>query len=469
MSGSGFSNDIMHAENVDFTGNFPVTPQMTADGQLLIGAGLAPFLRANTLTAGTGITITNGPGTISIASNGANDLHTARFIVSALGTIGTGANYGTISAAITAAQATGTAQTIVIMPGTYSENVTINSGTLNIVAFTGDSDLPSVILHGRIFVAGTSVVNVSNIRFTSTGSIPSLQLTDSSDVEANGCYFDMGFPGNNVISKTGGTLTLSNCTGDTSVSNSGLLTNITSGEVNIIDCVFYNTLLSTVANASTHGTLNITNSTFYSPFSIQTDCAVNMWYSNVLTSSINTASITSTSSSGIVLKQCNFTSGTASSISVSNNLTMVQCDVNSSNTNAITGAGTIQYAGLTFSGSSSTINTTTQTPLITGPLTKTKAFAVNYVSTAISYQVLVSDEIIGVTDNSAARTITMPNAGLTTGQIWTVKDQAGTAGSANAIIISGNGVNIDGAATFQIASNYGAVNLYYNGTQFYVF
>lgn len=67
---SGFDNDILYADNVDFTGGSPVTAQMVANGQLLIGSAVAPFIRANTLTAGTGISITNGAGTITITNTG---------------------------------------------------------------------------------------------------------------------------------------------------------------------------------------------------------------------------------------------------------------------------------------------------------------------------------------------------------------------------------------------------------------
>ena len=67
---AGFDNDVVYGTNVDFTGGSPVTGQMTANGQLLIGSAVAPFIRANTLTAGTGISITNGAGTITITNTG---------------------------------------------------------------------------------------------------------------------------------------------------------------------------------------------------------------------------------------------------------------------------------------------------------------------------------------------------------------------------------------------------------------
>lgn len=98
----------------------------------------------------------------------------------------------------------------------------------------------------------------------------------------------------------------------------------------------------------------------------------------------------------------------------------------------------------------------------------TFAPAYAYTATAISYQVLITDKIIGVTSNASARTITMPNAGMVAGQSWTIKDQAGTAQSANNITISGNGANIDGASTFVINTNYGSATLYFDGTNFFI-
>jgi hypothetical protein len=48
-----------------------ITPIVVTDGQVIIGSSIGAPLAAN-LTAGSGISITNGHNTISIASNGAN-------------------------------------------------------------------------------------------------------------------------------------------------------------------------------------------------------------------------------------------------------------------------------------------------------------------------------------------------------------------------------------------------------------
>ncbi len=64
----GFDNGVMYADNVDFSGGFPVVAKVTLDGQLLIGSTAAPHIKVATLTAGPGVAISNGGGTIQISS-----------------------------------------------------------------------------------------------------------------------------------------------------------------------------------------------------------------------------------------------------------------------------------------------------------------------------------------------------------------------------------------------------------------
>ena len=65
---AGFDNEVLYAVNVDFTSGDPVSGQMTANGQLLIGAAAAPYIRVGTLTQpSAGLTITGGAGSITFA------------------------------------------------------------------------------------------------------------------------------------------------------------------------------------------------------------------------------------------------------------------------------------------------------------------------------------------------------------------------------------------------------------------
>ena len=66
----GFSNGTMYANNVDFTGGANPAPKMLLDGQLIIGNTGTGRPTINTLTAGAGIAIANGGGTITISNTG---------------------------------------------------------------------------------------------------------------------------------------------------------------------------------------------------------------------------------------------------------------------------------------------------------------------------------------------------------------------------------------------------------------
>jgi len=69
MGSSSITGDetILFADNMSFDGT-PRGGKMTTDGQLFIGSTASRHIRLGTLTPGTGVSITNGPGTITIAA-----------------------------------------------------------------------------------------------------------------------------------------------------------------------------------------------------------------------------------------------------------------------------------------------------------------------------------------------------------------------------------------------------------------
>jgi len=70
---AGFDNNIMYADNVDFTGSTSPSAQVTTDGELLIGSTAAPNIRVGSLASSGGtITITAGSGTINLDVNGSS-------------------------------------------------------------------------------------------------------------------------------------------------------------------------------------------------------------------------------------------------------------------------------------------------------------------------------------------------------------------------------------------------------------
>lgn len=89
---------------------------------------------------------------------------------------------------------------------------------------------------------------------------------------------------------------------------------------------------------------------------------------------------------------------------------------------------------------------------------------------AASYSVQLSDYLIGVTSTAAPRLITLPTAAsATTGRIYVVKDESGGAGTNNITVdVSGGGL-IDGVATQVININYGSLQLYTNGINWFIY
>jgi hypothetical protein len=91
------------------------------------------------------------------------------------------------------------------------------------------------------------------------------------------------------------------------------------------------------------------------------------------------------------------------------------------------------------------------------------------VVTANTYTVLTSDYYVGVNyTGSGGSTLTLPDAAtMNSGQTIVIKDESGQASSHNILINADAGQNIDGQTSQTIASDYGAVSLYSNGTDKY--
>lgn len=140
-------------------------------------------------------------------------------------------------------------------------------------------------------------------------------------------------------------------------------------------------------------------------------------------------------------------------------------------TAGVAGAVAIQARGATsqtadlFQAQNSS-NTVLMSVKANGRLQADSGFGTKRTTTATSYTVLVTDHKVGVTSNAAARTITLPAASAcTNGQEFVIKDEAGTANSANNITIARAGADtIDGATSITISADYGVCRLYSNGS-----
>jgi hypothetical protein len=366
---AGFTNDILNADNVNFTGADPTVGKVTSNGQLLIGSSVSPNIQVNTLTAGTGMTVTNGPGTITLATTASlTDLHTARFIV-ASSTLGTGANYTTITSAIAAAVGTGINSTIFLQPGTYTENFTLPAN-INLCAYDCDALTPNVTISGTITKTTAGTSSISGIRLASNGAA-FLAVTGSaaSIVNLTNCYLTTAFdPGITFSSSSASAqININNCQGDISAAATKYFVHSSSGSMTLNNTTIGNSGGSTSASTVSAGTFSATFSTIAFPITTSATASYATNQLRIITAFTNTLCLTIGGSGGSIIADGTLSAGSGIALTVTSSLLIYGTKIGSSNAAAISGAGTINYGGLTFFNSSSNITTTIQAQLEEGP------------------------------------------------------------------------------------------------------
>lgn len=402
---------------------------------------------------------------------GLDNLHVARFIVSAGGSTD-GANYTTIASAIAAASS---GDTIFVQPGTYVEDLSMKAG-VHLTAFDGDARIGNVIIQGKITVDITGTCNITGIELLTNGDT-ALEITgtNTSSTILNSCY---------ILAADATAITCDNSSASLTISNSysGALPTFTMFSITtILGMTVFNTrtsspdatasniaagtisweycILGTVSTTSGTGQVQVRNSRIQMP--------------------TNTTFLTTAGTGTSRLENNTISTGTAASVSIGAGTTVVMtdCDVISSNANPITGAGTLEYTPISFAGTGTTVDTTTQTPLEFGPtiLTtgiKNDGFHVDNVTalddTDSDYTALASDYMFSCDVSGGVLTIDLPDA-PDTGRTFVVKDIGGDANTNNITITTVGGVvTIDGAATFVMNTNYQSTTLIFNGTSYAV-
>jgi hypothetical protein len=89
---------------------------------------------------------------------------------------------------------------------------------------------------------------------------------------------------------------------------------------------------------------------------------------------------------------------------------------------------------------------------------------------AATYSLLVTDGILHVLyTTTGAVTITLPTAQAVANRRIVIKDAAGNAVTNNITVQTGGSELIDGAATAVISTNYAAISLYSDGTNWFIY
>ena len=391
-----------------------------------------------------------------------NTFGCAKWIVSSDATQGT---HTTIAAALTSASS---GDTIFIRPGTYTENLTLKAG-VDISAYPCDAGfiqnnasgtanakiigkLTANDLNGDVTISGIWLQTNADYAITITGTL----LTR---VCLNGCTIIAADNTalNNSNSNAASRFVLNYCCGNiltTGIAIFTLSNGSTSGNLNMNYCNFSNSGNSTTANTCASGSYAFIRDSVIGPVTTSEGSGIDSSYTSY------TGAVTANGTAVTRFQQCKFTTGTSAvtAISIGSGATALVLDavIESTNTNAISGSGTLQYAGLAFV-SSGGISVTTQVPLISSNDAKTVVTPGAY-----PYTVKPQDALILV-DTASARTINL-EASPATGVQHIIKDNVGSAGTNNITVTPAAG-NIDGSASYAINSNYASITVRYNGTQ----
>lgn len=280
-------------------------------------------------------------------NNSCNNFAPAQFIVNPTAGSGT---HTTIGAAITAASS---GQTIFIMPGTYTENPALKTG-VNLTCYTGDGVQGTVIINGKCTYSSAGTVTISNIRLqTNSDFLLSVTGSSASVVNLIDCYLNMSNnTGIQYTSSSGSSsINVYRCGGNLGTTGIAIHTDSSAGSLTYIWTRIDNSGGSSTATSNSSSAVYANWCDFYCPFSTSSTGNLLFGYTQVNSAGTNTACVTTAGTNTANQFQfCNLASGSASCFSIGTGTSVFVRDivVASSNSNVMTGAGTISASGITY-------------------------------------------------------------------------------------------------------------------------
>lgn len=275
-----------------------------------------------------------------------NPMSTARWIVDPLGFNGT---HTTIASAITSATA---GDTIYVMGGTYTENLTLKA-SVNLETYQTASNTGVVKLIGKMSYSGTGNVSVSGFYLQTnsdyvveiTGSSPSIVILDNVYIN---CANNTGL--HNTSSNAAAQINVYNSNGDIATTGIALHTNASAGNISYVNTFITNSGNSTTASATSSGITASYWSGFGCAFSFSGSSVGGFTASSIIVP--NGTAITTTGTSVVNCENCFTASGTASTFSIGSGTTLDAWNtiVNSTNTNAVAGSGNYGQCNVSYTG-----------------------------------------------------------------------------------------------------------------------
>ena len=270
-----------------------------------------------------------------------NNYGPAKFIVDASAANGT---HTTIAAALTSASS---GDTIFIRPGTYTENLTLKAG-VNLTAYDSDQTTPNVTIVGNTTATFAGTCSIADIRLqTNSAALLTVSGSSATIVNLNRCFL-------NITNNTGITFSSSSASsvismqytrGDVGTTGIAIFAHSGAGELRMSFVEILNSGVS-VTNSTLSGTGSL--------MAAHTELAVPLTTSSTSLMALVFCSITGNNSTALTANSTNvsnkiaftrLTSGTAVALTIGGSavLTSNSGVFESSNTNTVTGTGTLKF------------------------------------------------------------------------------------------------------------------------------
>ena len=287
-----------------------------------------------------------------------NTFTAAKWIVNA-----TNAAQGTHTS-LTSAMVSASAGDAIVLIGTTTENFTIKPG-VDIVAYPGEGLSPTATIIGNVTMSGAGKSTISGIQLQTNGA-NCVTVSGSAATVLNLTNCSINCSNNTGISFTSSSgsseINIYDCYGNIGTTGIGFYSVASNGSLFINNTIVNNTGSSTTATTQAAGSVNWFNSTINGPLATTSTGNLGVYYSTVNTAALNVVGVTYAGTN--VLNTNQFVviqSGNGACVSVgtgcSLQMVFTRCDCTA--TNAISGAGTVNYNTISYTGTSNKINATT--------------------------------------------------------------------------------------------------------------
>lgn len=320
---------------------------------------------------------------------------------------------------------------ITITPIANGDNVSINNaitlGDLSII-LAGSSAL--TLQSGDLTISGTGAGAGGNINLPTT-------TANVGTIKVNGSPFIHAFGTNNTfVGSNAGNYTLSSAN-NVGLGTASLRTLGAGGNNTAIGAATLSSLTNGSNNIAIGNTAGNTYTTNES--------------NNILIGSAGVVADSATTRIGTNGTQTKFFAAGIDSVNVG------------STANVVTEVGNQLGTAVITAGTGVSITTGANT--ITISASGTTTFNVTSVSSS-PYVVAATDDFLAVNSSGGAIQINLPNAPAT-GRVYIIKDSTGSAFTHNITVTTvGGSVNIDGATSYVMNTNYSAINVLFDGTAY---